>query len=385
MGSVYAVTAFHRRVWMAMSGVVLLLGAACATAPEAEPDVDVGARLAVRSLPEEVTFAGEVVPINEPDVRARIEVWYNVYLSQPWRILRWMERAQEIFPIIDPILDAHGVPTDLRYLTVLESDLNARAIGPRGERGIWQFMQGTAGDYDLRMDRFIDDRNDPARSTEAAVAYFLDAAARIDGPWTLRAAAFNVGISGVTDRMVRQREADYWRMVFPPATENYVPMAIAIKLVLEEAMVKEDSTGLESRAQPMSRLPVSVSVSEVPIYLFDIAEHTGLSFRRLWESNPHIWQTYLPPGEYRIYLPMSDEPGIGVSRSHLEPGRLERYLNERPYESRSYKTDGEMTVAEIADELGIPAHELAVFNGLATGETPGEGEVLQYWATEGSG
>lgn len=343
-----------------LPALLALAATACATAPPEQPRV--------HDLPESVTFAGEQVPINDPDVYARVSTWYNFYLWQPWRVNRWLERAEWVFPIIEPILEQHELPGDLKYVAVLESSLDPRAIGAAGERGIWQFMPATAEEYGLTMNRFVDERSDVAASTKAAAEYFRDARRKIGGSWNLAVASFNVGAYGVTQRTARQRENDYWLMVFPPVTENYLPRAVAAKLLTEGT----EGLGIGPQvSHPRTRL-FPVVLEDTPLYLTDIAEHFDVPFRALWVANPHIWKPYLEPGEYNIYLP--EDVVADIPRDELE-----RFLREQPYEKRSFAADGEHTIAELADKLGLTADELATFNDTSSRHTPDEDEEIAYW------
>ncbi len=341
-------------------GILAFAVAACATVPTEQPPV--------YELPETVTFAGETVPIDDPDVYARISTWYNFYLSQPWRVSRWIERAEWVFPIVEPILEEHDLPDDLKYVAVLESSLDPRAIGDAGERGIWQFMPATAEEHGLKMNRFIDERSDITESTEAAAEYFREARGEIGGSWNLAVASFNVGVDGVTQRVRRQGENDYWLMVFPPVTEDYLPQAVAAKLLMKDA----EALGITPQVSYPRTRRFTVALEESPLYLTDIAEHIDVPFRAVWTANPHIWAPYLEPGEYNIYLPEDAATDLGREE-------LERFLHEQPYEKRSFAADGEHTVAELADKLGISADELATFNDTSGGATPEEDEAIVYW------
>lgn len=340
--------------------VLALAVAACATAPSGQPHV--------HDLPKTVTFAGEPVPVDDPEVYERVSTWYNLYLSQPWHASRWLERAEQVFPIVEPILEEHDLPEDLKYVAVLESSLDPRAIGEAGERGIWQFMPDTAEEFDLTMNRFVDERSDIAASTQAAAEYFRESREEISGSWNLAVASFNVGVDGVTARTARQGENDYWSMVFPPVTEDYLPKAIAAKLLMENASAFDIGPQV---SHPEIRA-FSVTLEETPLYLVDIAERIDVRFRQLWRANPHIWKPYLEPGEYTIYLP---EDAAG----DMSGEALETFLRDQPYEKRSLSADGERTIAEIADERGVTADELATFNDVSSGYTPEDDEEIVYW------
>ena len=343
-----------------VAATLVLAVASCASIPPDEP--------VVHALPETVTFAGEPVPIDDPDVYRRVSTWYNFYRSQPWRVSRWLERAALVFPVVEPILETHGIPDDLKYVAVLESGLDPRAIGVDGERGIWQFMPDTADEYGLTRNRFIDERSDVALATEAAAEYFRDAYEEFDESWSLATASFNVGFDGVAQRITRQKERDYWSMVFPPVTEDYLPQAVAAKLLMEDA----EGLGIEPEASYPDLRAFPVNLEDKPLYLSDIAEYVGLSFRSIWIANPHIWVPYLEPGDYTIYLPENEA-------ADLDSGELEAFLRDKPYERGSVSADGDKTIAEIAEVLELSAHEFATFNDAAATDTPDEGTELVYW------
>jgi membrane-bound lytic murein transglycosylase D len=237
-------------------------------------------------LPEAVEFAGEVVPLDFADTRSRIGVWYNFYLSKPWQVELWLQRGMMVFPLIEEELRAREMPLDFKYVAVAESYLNPRAISAAGAEGLWQFTEGTARAFGLRIDPFVDERGDPARSTEAALSYLLRAREEIGPSWLLVYASFNLGIRGVQDRMLRQNSSDYWEMVFPPETDDYVPRIIAIKLIMEGA----EGLGFKVGEDWEALVALEIDTDEKPMYLRDIAGLLGISLREVWLLNPQIWK-----------------------------------------------------------------------------------------------
>ena len=300
------------------------------------------------------------------DVSSRIKVWYNFFLSKPWQVELWLQRGKIAFPFIEERLRSSGMPLDLKYIAVAESNLNPRAISAAEAEGPWQFMERTAESFGLRIDAFIDERGDFIKSTDAAVSYLQRAREEIGSSWFLVCASFNLGIRGVQERILRQNSANYWEMVFPPETEDYVPKIIAIKLIMENA----EELGFKVEEDRETIVKLEVETVEKPIYLRDIAGLLGLSFREIWLLNPHIWKSYLPPGSYFLYLPASAK----VSASDLSD-----FLNSLPYAKDSYTLREGETLRSIADGLGISLDELMSFNNLTSSRGIKEGTTVIYW------
>jgi membrane-bound lytic murein transglycosylase D len=316
-------------------------------------------------LPQQVLFAGEEVPVNHGDTYSRIITWFNFFLSKPWQVQLWLDKAEAIFPFVEEKLQERGMPLDLKYIAVAESYLNPRAISSAGAAGIWQFTERTGKAFGLKIDEFVDERYDYVPATEAALGYF-EKAREATNSWILSCASFNLGITGVTDRIERQNTCDYWAMVFPPETEDYVPMVVAIKLIMENP--GSMSFKAEKTARGVQRL--ELKTEEKPLYLTDLAQKINLTFREVWLLNPHIWKPYLPPGTYYFYLP--DRPDISARE-------INTFINELPYTKESYILQTGEDLGSAAEKLGITKDEIESFNNLESLSDVGEGDAIIYW------
>ncbi len=137
-------------------------------------------------------------------------------------------------PIFEQALASYDLPLELKYLPVIESALNPRAVSRAGATGLWQFMLGTGKQYGLRVNSLVDDRCDPIRSSYAA-ARFLRDLYRIFGDWTLVIAAYNCGPENVNKAIRRSGGSmDYWKIYpyLPTETRGYVPAFIAANYVM---------------------------------------------------------------------------------------------------------------------------------------------------------
>ncbi|MDD5815056.1 MAG: lytic transglycosylase domain-containing protein [Bacteroidales bacterium] len=206
----------------------------CSTEPQkAEAD---SARVAQSSImvpqvPAEVNFCGENVPLSNTDVYECLdrEIIVNSFLHSS--TLLNLKRSGRFFPIIEPILAENGIPDDMKYLCVAESNLNPLAKSPAGALGPWQFLEVTAREFGLRVDDDVDERADVVKSTQAACR-MLKAHYRVLGSWTLVAAAYNGGLARVKRVAEQQKQRSYYNMHWAEETKRYVFRILALKLIM---------------------------------------------------------------------------------------------------------------------------------------------------------
>ncbi|MGA8854652.1 MAG: lytic transglycosylase domain-containing protein, partial [Christiangramia sp.] len=181
-------------------------------------------------MPENLDFAGESVPLNDPDVYERMdrELLVNTYWQSNAFLL--MKRAHKYFPVIEPILKEEGVPDDFKYLAVIESGLT-QAVSPARAIGFWQIMEGTGKEYGLEINDNVDERYHIEKSTRVAADYIKKAKERF-GSWTLAAASYNAGQYGVDKQLERQKVADYYDLLLGEETGRYVFRILALKEIM---------------------------------------------------------------------------------------------------------------------------------------------------------
>lgn len=168
---------------------------------------------------------------------ARVDSWVKTFSTNPKvksRFAIWLERKPTYEPMISAKLTERDMPQDLIYLAMIESGFNPKAKSPAAAGGLWQFISETGKRYGLTVNKRVDERNVPAKATDAALSYLSDLHDRF-GSWYLAAAAYNTGENRV-GRIMRQvtgsekgTDADYYRIssLLPKETQNYVPMMIA--------------------------------------------------------------------------------------------------------------------------------------------------------------
>lgn len=202
--------------------------------------------------------------------------------------------------LIESVLKEEGVPQDLIYLAQAESGFHPYAVSRVGARGIWQFMGSRAKGYGLHHDLWVDDRQDPEKSTRAAAHHLKDLYNQF-GDWYLAMAAYNSGPGTVQSAVKRTGYADFWelyrRNVLPKETRNYVPIIVATAI-----MAKNPSQyGLNVIPDPPMKYD-TVTIS-YPVDLRLVAECIDVTPADLQELNPALLRMTTPKGHYDLHLP----------------------------------------------------------------------------------
>ena len=209
-----------------------------------------------------------------------------------------LKRSGRWFPLIEPILVDSGIPTDFKYLAVIESAL-ANAVSPSNARGFWQFMEPAAKEFGLRVDRDVDERYHVEKATRAACAYLNSAQGRYDD-WLLSAASYNMGMHGVSRRLEKQRGEEYWDLMLNSETARYVYRLYATKQVMEAP----ERHGFHLEAHdwygPLETRDTLLVDSVEDLARF--ADEAGVSYNALKSLNPWLRSDRLPIGEDQFYV-----------------------------------------------------------------------------------
>ncbi len=293
--------------------VALLLGALCVhlftfSTVGTDTDLDYMRQFSERyrifslSLPQDLTFCEEPVPMGKIDVRERLdrELLVNTYWQSNSVLAH--KRANRWFPVIGPILQREGVPDDLKYIALIESGLT-NAVSPMGATGYWQFMKETGAKYGLEINAEVDERYNVVRSTEAACAY-LKAAHEKYGSWAMAAASYNLGPGGLDKQVGRQKSNDYFNLLLPEETSRYVFRILAMKAIITDP----ERYGFHLRKKDL--YPI-YRTREVPITgpiedLNDFATRQGTDYKTLKLLNPWLRDIALANAKgttYTVLLP----------------------------------------------------------------------------------
>ncbi len=248
-------------------------------------------------LPNDLNLAGERVPLENDDVRERMdrELLVNTYWQSNGLLL--LKRTNKYFPILEPLLKKYGIPDDFKYLAVAESGL-IDETSSAGAAGIWHFMKKTGKEYGLEINKNVDERYHIEKSTKVAAEYLKKSKARL-GSWTLAAAAYNAGNYGVAKQLKNQEVSNYYDALLPDETERYVFRIIALK----EVLTNPESYGFKFEKEDLYTLrktkKIIVDSTITNIALF--AKKFGINYKELKTHNPWLRENKLNNKSKKIY------------------------------------------------------------------------------------
>lgn len=284
-----------------MAVIMMVLSSASSGISSNVDEKDV--RFEAAEIPDEISFAGEKMPIERFDVKEALdrELLSNAYFHS--QTIRYIKLAPRYLSIIEPILKEEGIHDDFKYLALAESGFNPRAISPARAVGFWQIMKGTGTDYGLEINAEVDERYHIEKATRVACSYLKDAYKKF-GSWTLVAAAYNRGMTGVKRQMDRQKQDDYYDLLITTETARYVYRIVALKLILENPekynfYISEDE---KYPVIPTKKVEIKGSISS----FVDYAKKHGISYKMLKDFNPWLREnklTYSGRKRYWVEIP----------------------------------------------------------------------------------
>ena len=236
------------------------------------------------NLPDTLSFAGESVPITIPDVRERLEreLYVNAYWESNMVLL--MKRSTKFLPQIKEWLKANQIPEDFKYLAIAESGL-MNVASPAGARGFWQFMESTAKEYGLEVNKDVDERYHLEKSTNAAAGYLKKAHQKF-GDWTAVAASYNMGQTGFARRQEEQLIANYYELYLNDETSRYLFRILAFKVIFENP--SEFGFNLQPEDYYQNPPLRAIEVKEDIKNLASWAKMNNSSYKELKQYNPWL-------------------------------------------------------------------------------------------------
>lgn len=262
-------------------------------------------RIYTPPVPDVLDFCGEKVPMEDFDVRERIEREFLVNTYWHSATLLYLKRANRWFPIIEPILKANGIPDDFKYMAVAESGL-INSVSPDGASGFWQFMEKTAKQYGLEVNGEVDERYNVEKSTQAASEYLKEAKAKL-GNWTLAGASYNYGVMGIYKQRQRQNSKNYYNLYLNDETYRFVARIVALKEIFKDPK-KYGFYFVEEELYP------GIETNEIKVNypiknLVKFAEENGINYKLLKILNPWLRDNFLPNSARKTYVIKIPKPG----------------------------------------------------------------------------
>ncbi len=276
-------------------------------------------------IPDDFTFAGEKVPVNQTDIKERLdrEIHVNTYWNSSTVFV--IKRAHRWFPLIEPILKKHGIPDDMKYLAVIESSLT-NAVSPARAVGFWQILSRTAKEGGLEVNKEVDERYNPLKAIEVTCQY-LNEAHRKFGNWTSAAASYNLGMTGLANRFEKQQVNSYYDLLLNEETSRYILRAVALKEIMEHP----EKYGYDI---PEDRLYVTRATKEIKINhnitdLVRFSKSLGINYKILKLYNPWLRQNQLTIKKrgkiYTITVP-ADVPDALIAKANRSSSKTKGKL-----------------------------------------------------------
>lgn len=253
-------------------------------------------------VPEEMSFAGEPVPLDIPDVYERLdkELQINTYFHSNTLFL--IKRANRWLPQIEKILKEHDIPEDFKYLPLIESGL-LNDISPKNAVGYWQILKAAGKENGLEITGEVDERYDPLKATQAACKYLAQAYRKF-GNWTLVAASYNRGMNGLNRAIENQQVDSYYDLYLNEETSRYVFRILAIKEIAQNPLkygFRVDAKHLYKEEQ-LRYIEVDESIRD----LVTFAKQHNTNYKLLKRHNPWLRDeslTVKKGRQYRIAIP----------------------------------------------------------------------------------
>ena len=348
--------------------------------------------------------------LKKMDEKSPFNIEYNVGLENVIKSFlknrkrafeRLMGVSQFYFPQFEESLSAQNIPLEIKYLAVVESALNPRAVSRVGATGLWQFMYQTGKQYDLNINSYVDDRSDPVKASNAATQYMKNMYA-IFGDWDLVLASYNSGPGNVAKAIRRSGgKQNYWniRKYLPKETQGYLPAFLATMYIFEyhkEHGIKPDRAVANHFATDTVMIKNAMTFKQISDLLdVPVAEIQFLNPSYKREEVPYITgeshYLRLPVNKVAVFTSNEDKIYAYI--------QFEASKRERPYESmlanNSNFSDNNGTISrvkyhkvrrgdslsEISDRYGITMVELKKWNHLRSNKAP-MGRKLKIYTTE---
>ncbi len=311
-----------------------------------------------------------------------VKKFINFYVNKRrGQVSIMMGLSNYYFPLFEEALAKYNLPQELKYLPIIESALNPRIVSRAGASGLWQFMYGTAKMYGLEINSYIDERNDPIKSTDAAARYLRDLYA-IYGDWHIVIAAYNCGPGNVNKAVRRSGgKQNYWEIYskLPKETRGYIPIFIAATYVMNHA--KEHNL---VPIQPSFKLLTDTIIVNSYINFEQIAANLDIPVQEIRQLNPQYKRDVIPAKAdkpYVLKLPIDKISPFIDNETQIFAYNRDKYfpnnqiaLIKEVYGKSNYNTEGKKKIVytvqsgdspgKIAGKFRISTSNLVAWNNI---------------------
>ncbi|WP_228557326.1 LysM peptidoglycan-binding domain-containing protein [Myxococcus sp. AB025B] len=326
--------------------------------PEQLPLITNLATFDVRSIQDRYDIPVEMQPL---------VAQYIQFFQGPGRrwFRKWMSRSARYLPVMQPILEKHGMPLDTVYLAMIESGFSAHAYSWAHASGPWQFISSTGKQYGLKQDFWVDERRDPLKATHAAATYLKDLYREL-GHWYLAWAGYNTGSGRVRRMIERHGTRDFWALAeekgLAKETKHYVPKLIAAALVAKNPSAFGFSDEEFDYEQPLEFDEVELTdATDLDV----VARAAGVNIQDVQDLNPELKRWCTPPAStkhpYKLRLPKGAGPQFVEGFKRISPAERLTF--------RVHKVKRGDTLSQIAERYGTASEAILQMNRLKSART----------------
>lgn len=251
-------------------------------------------------VPEFIVFAGDTIRFDRADLRERMDRELIAFTYSHNLSTLMIKRANRYFPQIEPVLKRMGIPDDLKYLMVIESNVDPQAASSAGAAGLWQFIQSTGRSYGLEVNSNIDERYNIVKSTEAACKYLREAYSKY-GDWMTVAASYNGGQAGMDRRIQSQNQKHALDQWLVDETSRYMFRILTAKMMFENPRqfgFRFTPADLYPYIPPKRQVTVTDPIDDLVAF----AERNGVTFADLKRANLWLRESKLNNASHRTYI-----------------------------------------------------------------------------------
>ena len=258
------------------------------------------------ALPDKLSFADEDVPLGNFDVRESLDREMLIVTNFHSQELLYLKKTNRYFSIIEPILKKNDIPDDFKYLALAESGFLDKIVSPAGAVGIWQFMKDAAIQYGLEVNEEVDERYHIEKATEAACKYLRHSFEKYKS-WTMVAASYNAGISGMNRLIDVQDSRNYYDLLLNEETSRYLFRILSLKLVIGDPVKYGFKISEEEKYPiiPFKEVKVAGSVKSFT----EFARANNINYKLFKQFNPWLRQPDLKNLKGKIYTVKIPEVG----------------------------------------------------------------------------
>lgn len=331
--------------------------------PELPPAAPLAVETTAETFDQPETLDFDVPIIRTAKVDKHVQ-FFSFHIRDRFEI--WLGRLERHRPMVEQIFAEFNLPGDLVFLSLVESGFNTRAVSRAKAVGPWQFIKSTAKAYDLRVDKWIDERRDPIKSTIAAARYLRDLY-QLFGSWPLAMAAYNAGERKVGRALIRAQADDFWDLtdtkLLKRETKEYVPRFLAA------ALIAKDPTRFGFAVPAQTPVEYDEVIVTRPIHLRTAALAAGASYEELKALNPELRKDLTPPDPaYHLKVP------AGRKEAYL--ANLATYQDWKRVHAVRYRVRRGDTLPLLASRYGTTVPAILEANAMTKSEKPKPGDWL---------